>query len=325
MPKAIILHKPGAPEKFSFEEVKVPAPKAGEARIRHTAIGVNYIDTYFRTALYPWPHEAPMIVGAEGAGVVLELGPEVAHLQVGDRVAYTASVGGYSEERIIDASRLVKIPAGVSDELAAASMLKGMTAHYLLHRTFALKPGHTALFHAAAGGVGLIAGQWGAHLGATMIGTAGSAEKISLAQNNGYQHMINYRKENFVERVKEITNGEGVDVVYDSVGQDTYPHSLDCLKRLGMWVSFGQSSGMVKDFELHHLAQRGSLFATRPSLFAYTATRAELEATANALFEALGQGIVKVSINQRYPLAEAAEVHRLLQSRQTTGSTILLP
>lgn len=325
MPKAIVLQQPGGPEAFSFLSVEVPKPQKGEVRLRHTAIGVNFIDTYFRTALYPWPHEAPLIVGAEAAGVVTELGPDVTHLAVGDRVVYTGTTGAYAEERNFPADRLVKIPDGISDEQAAAVMLKGLTAYYLLYRTFPVKAGQTVLFHAAAGGVGLIAGQMGAHLGATMIGTAGSPAKMQLAKENGYRHLINYREEHFVERVKALTHDQGVAVVYDSVGQDTYPHSLDCLQRLGMWVCFGQSSGVIQDFNLQHLAQRGSLFATRPTLFSYIATRTELEHDTGALFHLMQTGVVQVQINQRFPLSEAAEVHRLLESRQTSGSTVLIP
>lgn len=325
MTQAIRVHKPGGPETLQFEAVPIGKPGPGEALIRQTAIGVNFVDTYFRTGLYVWPEPGPLVIGAEAAGVVLALGEGVLHLAVGDRVAYAVSTGAYAEQRLISAERLVRIPEGVSDQTAAAAMLKGLTVHYLLHRTFSLQPGQTALFHAAAGGVGLIAGQWARHIGATLIGTAGSPEKVALAKAHGYQHVINYREENFVERVKEITDGQGVDVVYDSVGQDTYPQSLDCLKRLGMWVCFGQSSGVIQNFELSHLAQRGSLFATRPSLFHYVATRPELESAAAALFEVLASGAVNISINQQFPLADAAEAHRLLESRGTTGSTILIP
>lgn len=325
MPKAIRVHTPGGPEAMQYESIEVSAPGPGQARIRHTAIGVNFVDTYFRSALYPWPGDGPLIPGAEGAGEVLAVGPDVDFLQPGDRVAYTTPTGAYAEERLIDATRLVRIPDGVTDEVAAAVMLKGLTVYYLLHRTFSVKKGQTVLFHAAAGGVGTLAGQWGAHLGATMIGTAGSPEKVQIALENGYDHVINYREENFVERVREITGGQGVEVVYDSVGRDTYPTSLDCLKRLGMWVCFGQSSGVIQNFELSHLAQKGSLFATRPSLFNYIATRKELEADSAALFAALKQDVLNVKINQRYPLKEAAEVHRLLENRKTTGSTVLIP
>lgn len=325
MIKAIRVHQPGGPEAMQFESVDIPTPGPGQILLKHTAIGVNFVDTYFRSALYPWPSQDPLILGAEGAGEVLQLGKGVNHLKVGDRVAYTFQLGGYAEQRLLPAVRAVKIPDGIADEMAAASMLKGLTVHYLLRRTFKVQPGHTVLFHAAAGGVGSIAGQWGAHLGATMIGTVGSEEKAALAKVNGYHHVINYREENFVERVNEITDGQGVDVVYDSVGQDTYPYSLDCLKRLGMWVCFGQSSGVIKNFELGHLAQKGSLFATRPSLFNYIKTKEELDAAAAALFELLQSGVIKVSINQRFALKDAAEAHRAMEGRKTTGSTVLIP
>lgn len=325
MTHAIRIHQPGGPEAMQFEAIDVPDPGPGQILIRQTAIGVNFVDTYFRTALYPWPNQDPLIVGAEGAGEVIQLGEGVNHLAIGDRVAYTFPLGAYAEQRLLPADRVVKIPDGITDELAAASMVKGLTVHYLLYRTFKIQPGHTVLFHAAAGGVGSIAGQWGSHLGATMIGTVGSAKKAEMAKANGYHHVINYREENFVERVKEITNGNGVDVVYDSIGQDTYPHSLDCLKRLGMWVCFGQASGVIKNFELGHLAQKGSLFATRPSLFNYIKTQEELVEAAKALFGVMQSGIVKVAVNQRFALKDAAEAHRALEGRKTTGSTVLIP
>ncbi len=325
MTKAILVHAPGGPEVLSFENVEIQPPGPGEVLLRHTAIGVNFIDTYLRTGFYPWGQPAPVILGAEAAGVVEEIGEGVSHLQPGDRVAYVSRLGAYSEKRLMPADRLVKIPDGISDETAAAMMLKGMTAHYLLHGCFSLKKGDLALIHAAAGGVGSIAGQWGRHIGATMIGTAGSDEKTALAKTNGYAHTINYKTENFVERVKEITDGAGVHVVYDSVGQDTYPYSLDCLRRRGMWVCFGQSSGIIKNFEIGHLAQRGSLFATRPTLFDYTATPEDLQKTAAALFEVVLSGAVKVVVNQRFALKDAAEAHRALESRKTTGSTVLIP
>lgn len=325
MPNAIRIHEPGGPEAMQYEAIELPGPGPGEVLIRHTAIGLNFVDTYYRSGLYPWPHEGPLIVGAEGAGEVLETGKEVQGLKAGDRVAYTLPTGAYAEQRIVPAHRLVKIPEGISDEVAAASMVKGMTAFYLLHRTFAVKPGHTILFHAAAGGVGSIAGHWASSLGATLIGTAGSDEKVALARSNGYQHVINYRTEDFVERVKEITDGKGVDVVYDSVGQNTYPGSLDCLKRLGMWVCFGQSSGVIKNFELGHLARKGSLFATRPTLYNYIATREELQEAASALFRVIKEDTVEVPVNQRFSLKEAAEAHRQLEGRRTTGSSVLIP
>ena len=325
MPHAIRIHKPGGPEAMKYEPIELSAPGTGEVLIRHTAIGLNFVDTYYRSGLYPWPDKGPLIVGAEGAGEVLETGKEVEGLRAGDRVAYTLPTGAYAEQRIVPAHRLVKIPDGVSSEAAAASMVKGLTAFYLLHRTFVVKPGHTVLFHAAAGGVGSIAGQWAAALGATLIGTAGSEEKVALAKANGYHHVINYRTEDFVERVREITDGQGVDVVYDSVGQDTYPHSLDCLKRLGIWVCFGQSSGVIQNFELGHLARKGSLFATRPSLFNYIVTREELEEAAGALFGAIKNGTVEIPIHQRFRLEEAAEAHRQLEGRKTTGASVLVP
>jgi NADPH:quinone reductase len=310
---------------LTFEDILLPPPGDNEARIRHRAIGVNFIDVYFRTGLYPAPNGLPFTPGNEGAGVVLAVGKNVSSLKAGDGVAYAATIGAYAGERNIAADRLVKLPTGISFETAAAMMLKGMTAEYLLRRTFKLEAGHTALFHAAAGGVGQIAGQWGKHLGATMIGTAGSPEKAALAKSLGYDHVINYNAENFVERVKEITGGKGVDVVYDSVGKTTWLGSLDCLKPRGMFATFGQSSGVIEGFTLAHLAQRGSLFATRPSLFAYTATRADLDLSARSLFEAVAAGIVSININQCFALADAADAHRSLEGRSTTGSTILLP
>lgn len=322
---AIRIHKPGGPEAMIFEPIEIAPPGPGQILLKQTAIGVNFVDTYFRTGLYPWPNKDPLILGAEGAGEVLEVGPDVSHLKVGDRVAYTFPLGAYAEQRLLPADRVVKIPDGIDAATAAASMVKGLTVHYLLHRTFKIQPGHTVLFHAAAGGVGSIAGQWGNHLGATMIGTAGSDEKVAKAKANGYHHVINYRKEDFVERVKEITDGKGVDVVYDAIGQDTYPQSLDCLKRLGMWVCFGQASGVIKNFELSDLAQRGSLFTTRPSLFNYIVTREELEEATNALFGVIKSGIVKVEVNQRFALKDAADAHRALEGRKTTGSTVLIP
>ncbi len=325
MPHAIRIHQPGGPEAMQYEEVQLPPPAGGEVRIRHEAIGVNFVDTYFRTGLYAWPQEGPLTPGAEGAGVIEETGAGVEDLKAGDRVAYTLPVGAYATHRNVPADRLVKIPDGVSAEVAAAAMLKGLTVHYLLFRTFPVKSGTTLLFHAAAGGVGSIAGQWAAHLGATLIGTVGSDAKMKVARSNGYDYVINYEKENFAERVKEITGGEGVEVVYDSVGQNTYPDSLDCLRRLGMWVCFGQSSGVINNFELGHLAQKGSLFATRPSLFNYIVTRRELETAAEALFDALQNDIINVPVNQRFSLRNAAEAHRALEGRRTTGSTVLIP
>jgi len=310
---------------MKWEDVSLADPAAGEARIRHTAVGLNYIDTYFRSGLYPSPVGLPFTPGNEGAGIVEAVGEGVTTVAVGDRVAYAGPLGSYSQARNLDASRLVKIPDGISDETAAAMMLKGMTARYLLRQTFRIEPGHTVLFHAAAGGVGLIAGQWAKHLGVRIIGTAGSPEKVALAKANGYSEVINYRTENFVERVKELTDGKGVDVVYDSVGKDTFPGSLDCLKPLGMWASFGQSSGPLPEINLGILSQKGSLFATRPTLFTYVAERAALEETANDLFDVVRSGAVNIAVNQTFPLSEAVAAHKALEGRRTTGSTVLLP
>ena len=323
--KASLVQEPGPYSDFVYQDIKIPEPGPGEVLIEHKVIGVNFIDTYFRSGLYPWPEQPPIIPGSEASAIILELGPEVSDFKVGDRVAYCGGYGAYCQHRIFKAERLVKLPDELSDEKAAASMVKGLTAHYLLHGTFKVKPEHTMLFHAAAGGVGLFAGQWANHLGATVIGTVGSAEKAELALENGYHHVINYREENFVERVMEITNGAGVDVVYDSVGQDTYPESLKCIKRLGMWVPFGQSSGPITNFELKHLVAHGSLFTTRPTLFDYVATRDLLENASHSLFSMLKENFIKISINQQFALEQAALVHELLENRKTKGSTILIP
>ncbi|GLK57608.1 NADPH2:quinone reductase [Methylopila capsulata] len=324
MAKAIRVHATGGPEALTFEDVELPPLKKGDAHIRHTAIGVNFIDVYHRTGLYP--QETPFVLGSEGAGEVVAVGEGVTDLKPGDRVAYAGGpLGAYATERVIPAERLVKIPAGVTDETAAAAMLKGMTAQYLLRRTFRVGPEHTILFHAAAGGVGQIACQWASHLGATVIGTAGGPEKVALAKTKGCAHVIDYRSEDFVAKVKEITGGKGVDVVYDSVGKDTFPASLDCIKPRGMWVSFGQSSGPIEPFNIGLLAQKGSLFATRASLNHYAATRPELLATAEDLFDVIASGAVTIDIGARYPLEQAADAHRALEGRATTGSTILIP
>ncbi|MGD9667853.1 MAG: quinone oxidoreductase [Hyphomicrobiaceae bacterium] len=324
MVRAIRIHEYGGPEVMKFEEVTVGQPGAGEVRIRHTAVGLNYIDTYHRTGLYPVP-ALPAVIGMEAAGEVIEVGSGVSELKAGDRVAYANPIGAYAEERVVPAARLVKVPGDVDDKTAAAMMLQGMTAQYLLRRTFKVGPETVLLFHAAAGGVGLIACQWARHLGATVIGTVGSSEKAALATEAGATHVINYRTENFVDRVKEITNGKGCDVVYDSIGKDTYPASLECLKPFGMWVTFGNASGKIENFDLGLLAAKGSLYATRPTLFTYTAKREDLVATANELFDLVGRGIVKISVNQTYPLSQAAQAHRDLEGRKTTGSTVLLP
>lgn len=324
MTHAIQVHDYGGPEVLKWEEVKVGNPGPGEVRIRHTAIGLNFIDVYQRTGFYPQP-SLPFVPGVEAAGVVTQVGEGVRDLKPGRRVAYAGPVGAYAEERLIAADRVVKLPKGVSDEIAAAIMLKGMTAQYLLRRTYKVGPATTLLFHAAAGGVGLIACQWAAALGATVIGTVGSAGKALIARAHGCAHVINYRDEDFVSMVKTYTGGKGVDVVYDSIGKDTFPGSLDCLKPLGMWVSFGQSSGPVPEFKINLLSQKGSLYATRPSLAHYTATRKDLVTAANDLFEALSSGKVKVAANQTYPLREAERAQRDLEARHTTGSTLLLP
>lgn len=325
MHKAVRVHETGGPDVLRYEDVETPSPAAGEALVRHTAIGLNFIDTYFRTGLYPAPAGLPFIPGNEGAGVVEALGEGVTDLAVGDRVAYAAGLGAYAEKRVIPADRLVKIPDGVSDEQAAGMMLKGMTAWYLLRRTHAVKPGETILFHAAAGGVGLIAGQWAKHLGANVIGTAGSPDKIELALAHGYDEVINYREQDFVAEVARLTGGKKCEVVYDSVGKDTYPGSLDCLRPFGLFVSFGQSSGPIEGFSLAHLSQKGSLFATRPTLFTYVAAREDLVQAAGELFDLVARGIVTININQRYALRDAAQAHRDLEGRKTTGTTVLVP
>ncbi len=325
MAKAIRVHEHGGPEVLRYEDHDAGKPGKGEALIRHTAIGLNFLDTYFRSGLYPAPAGLPLIPGNEAAGEVLEVGEGVDWVKPGDRVAYVGGLGAYAQERVIAADRLVKVPDGISDEDAAGMMLKGMTAEYLLLRTYPVKPGDTVLYHAAAGGVGLIFGQWARKLGVTLIGTVGSAEKAELAKAHGYEHVINYSEEDFVARVKEITGGKMCDVVYDSVGKDTFPASLDCLRVRGMFVSFGQSSGPIPPFNMAILSQKGSLYATRPTLFQYIATREELEASANALFDVVKSGDVKIRVNQRYALADAAKAHADLEGRKTTGTTVLIP
>ena len=325
MSRAIRIHAHGGPEVLTWEEADPGKPGPGQALVRHTAIGLNFIDVYYRTGLYPAPGGLPLVPGGEGAGVVEEVGPDVQDLKIGERVAYAAGTGAYAERRVIAADRLVKVPDGISDEQAAAMMLKGMTAEYLLHRTYHVKAGDTILFHAAAGGVGLIAGQWAKHLGATTIGTAGSAAKAELARAHGYDHVIDYRAQDFVAEVARITGGKKCEAVYDSVGKDTFEGSLDCLKPLGLLALFGQSSGSVPPFNLGVLSQKGSLFITRPTLFVYVAKREDLEASADALFDVVGKGIVNIRINQRYALKDAAKAHADLEARRTTGTTILVP
>ena len=325
MTKAIRIHANGGPEVLRYEDVEVGRPGKGEALIRHTAIGLNFLDIYYRSGLYPPPAGLPLIPGNEAAGVVIETGEGVDNVKPGDRVAYVGPLGAYAGERVIIADRLVKIPDGISDEQAGSMMVKGMTAGYLLRRTHAVKPGDTVLYHAAAGGVGLMFGQWAKHLGATVIGTAGSADKISLAKAHGFDHVINYRDVDFVSAIREITNGRMCDVVYDLVGKDTFPASLDCLRPLGLFVSFGQSSGPIPPFNMAILSQKGSLFATRPTIFSYIAKRSDLDALAAALFDVVDKGIVKVEINQRYALADVARAHADLEGRKTTGTSVLVP
>jgi NADPH2:quinone reductase len=320
MVHAIRIHKTGGPEVLQWDEVEVPAPGPGQARIRHTAVGLNYIDTYQRSGLYPI--QLPCVMGNEGAGVVEEVGPGVTDLKKGDRVAYCGAIGSYAEARVVPADRLVKLPDGISDQQGAAMMLKGMTAQYLIRRTYKVQKGETVLVHAAAGGVGLIMCQWLRHLGATVIGTVGSDAKAELAKKNGCDHPIVYTREDFVQRVQEITKGAKVPVVYDSVGKDTFFKSLDCLRPLGLMVTFGQSSGSYGAVELGILAQKGSLYLTRPTLNTYVAKREDLLATANELFDVVQKGAVKIAIDQTYPLKEAAQAHRDLQARKTTGQTV---
>ena len=323
MAHVVRIHETGGTDVLRWEEVQVGEPAAGQVRLRQTAVGLNFIDTYHRTGLYPL--ELPAVLGMEAAGIVEAIGAEVDGFSVGDRVAYPLQPGAYAEERLIGADRLVQLPDEIDDPHAAALMLKGMTAWYLLRRTYVVQPGDTVLIHAAAGGVGLIACQWASDLGATVIGTVGSDEKATLARANGCHHPILYKKENFVDRVREITDGRGVPVVYDSVGRDTFDDSLDCLRPLGMMVSFGQSSGPRDPLPLGILAQKGSLFLTRPTLGNYIATRRELEAAATELFELVRRGALRADVRQSYPLRDAARAHTDLETRRTTGSTVLLP
>ncbi|HWB46573.1 MAG TPA: quinone oxidoreductase [Hyphomicrobiaceae bacterium] len=323
MAHAIRIHKNGGPEVLQWDSVDVPAPGPGQVRLKQHACGVNFIDVYQRSGLYKLP--LPFVAGSEGAGEVTAVGPGVTDFKVGDRGAYAGALGGYAEERVMPADRLVKLPDNIDYKTGAAMMLQGMTVRYLLRQTYKVGPGTTMLLHAAAGGVGLIACQWARHLGATIIGTVSSADKAELAKANGCTHVINYKTEDFVARTKELTNGQGVDVVYDSIGKDTYPGSLDCLKPLGLWVSFGNASGAITNFDLLSLSSKGSLYATRPTLVTYVAKRADLVANATDLFDVVGKGIVKINVNHTYPLKEAAQAHRDLEARKTTGSIVLLP
>ena len=324
MPNAIRFYQTGGPEVFKWDPVIVGDPGPGEARVRHTAIGVNFIDTYHRSGLYKVP--LPSGLGTEGAGVVEAVGAGVTDVKPGDRVAYSGGpLGAYSEVRVMPADRLVKLPEGVSERVAATLMLKGLTVQYLFRQTYPLKGGETILFHAAAGGVGSIACQWARALGVTMIGTVGSDDKAALAKANGCAHVIVYTRENFVERVKEITGGKGVPVVYDSIGKDTFPASLDCLSPRGMFVIFGGSSGPVPPFDIMLLAQKGSLYATRPTLFTYAAKRADLLKMADEMFSLVTAGKIKNDARQTYALKDAAQAHRDLEARKTSGATVLLP
>lgn len=323
MTHAIRIHEHGGPDVLRWEEIEVGDPGAGEVRVRQTAVGLNFIDVYHREGLYPL--ELPAPIGMEAAGVIDAVGPGVTDLKAGDRVAYaTYKPGAYTEARVMPVEKLVQLPDFIDDQHAAAMMLQGMTAEYLLRRTFRVQAGQTVLFHAAAGGVGLIACQWLKQLGATVIGTVGSEEKAELARAHGCDHPIVYTKENFVERVKEITDGKGVPVVYDSVGKDTFYKSLDCLQRYGTMVLFGQASGPVEPLDPNILAGKGSLYLTRPTLMNYCIERQDLVNSSKELFEAVGKGL-KVEINQTYPLKDTAQAHRDLEARKTTGSTILLP
>ncbi|WP_334130056.1 quinone oxidoreductase family protein [Sneathiella sp.] len=322
MVKAIIQREYGGPEVMKWEDVTLGKPGPGEARIRHTAVGLNFIDVYYRTGLYPAP--LPLTTGMEAAGVIEELGPDVTGFKVGDRVSYACQpIGAYAEARIMPVKNLIVLLDNIDDETAAAMTLQGMTTEYLVQRSYPVKKGETVLFHAAAGGVGLLACQWLRHIGATVIGTVGSEEKGELAKAHGCTHVINYRTEDFHKRVMEITDGKGVPVVYDSIGKETFEKSLDCLRPRGLLVSFGNASGPVRGVDLGILAAKGSLYVTRPTLMTYNATREELEKSAGDVMALVASGAIKVSINQRYPLEEAAKAHADLEARKTTGSTIL--
>jgi NADPH:quinone reductase len=322
MSHAIRIHGFGGPEVLSWDEITVGDPGPGQVRLRQRACGLNFIDTYQRTGLYKLPGPLPAVLGMEGAGDVIAVGTDVTDIKVGDRVAYGDQLGGYAEERLISANRLVKLPDNIGYDTAAAMMLRGMTVRYLFRETFRVGPDSVILFHAAAGGVGLIACQWARALGATLLGTVSSDDKAALAKAHGAAHVINYKTENFVEKVRDITGGQLCDVVYDSIGRDTFPASLDCLKPKGLWVSFGNASGPVPPFEL--TALKGSLFATRPSLMPHVARREDLVANANDLFQMVSSGAITIEINQTYALQDAARAHRELEARTTTGSSVLV-
>ncbi|MBI1964993.1 MAG: quinone oxidoreductase [Betaproteobacteria bacterium] len=323
MPHAIRIQEHGGPEKLRWEEVQVGDPGPGQVRVRNTAVGLNFVDCYQRSGLYPM--QLPFTLGSEGAGVVEKAGPNVKDLKAGDRVAYSGPLGAYAEVLLRPADRLVKIPAGVDDRTAAAMMLKGLTAHYLIRRTYRVRKGDTILMHAAAGGVGQILCQWARALGAVVIGTVGSDDKAELARKAGCKHVIVTAREKVSQRVKEVTRGKGVPVVYDGVGKDTFMDSLDCLQPLGLMVSFGNASGAVPPFNAGILSQKGSLYLTRPTLATYAASREDLVKASRELFAAVKGGKVKIHVNQTYPLREAAQAQRDLESRKTTGSTVLIP
>ena len=325
MVAAVRVHKHGGPEVLTFEDIEVPAPGQGQVKLKQHACGVNFIDAYFRTGMYPSPVGMPFVAGNEGAGEVIAVGPGVTDLKIGDRVAYVVPLGAYAAERLLPADRAVKLPANITYEQAAGMMLKGMTAQYLLNRTFKVGKGMTVLMHAAAGGVGLILCQWAKHLGATVIGTVGSKDKAALAKANGCDHTILYRDEDFVAKVKEITGGKLCDVVYDGIGKTTFPASLDCIRPLGYFVSFGSASGQIEAFNINILQAKGSLFATRPTLNHYAAKREDLMAIAADLFSVVGSGAVKIPVNQKYALKDARKAHEDLEGRGTTGSSILIP
>ena len=325
MVAAVRVHKTGGPEMLTYEDVDIPAPSQGQIKIKQHAAGINFIDCYFRMGSYPSPVGLPFIAGNESAGEVSAVGPGVTDIKVGDRVAFVGALGGYAEERLVPAERAVKLPDNISYEQAAGMMLKGMTVQYLLNRTYQVGKGTILLIHAAAGGVGLILCQWANHLGATVIGTVGTKEKAELAKQNGCHHTILYRDEDFVAKVKDITSGKLCDVVYDSIGKDTFPASLDCLHPLGYFVSFGSASGQIDAFNINILQTKGSLFATRPTLNHYAAKREDLMSISADLFQKVGSGDVKIPINQTYKLKDAAKAHADLEGRRTTGASILVP
>ena len=325
MVAAVRVHKVGGPEVLTYEDIPVAQPGPGQVKVRNHACGVNFIDTYFRMGMYPFPVGLPFVSGNEGAGEVIGVGPGVTEIKVGDRVGYVSGLGAYAAERLLPADRAVKLPANISYEQAAAMMLKGLTVQYLVRQTYKVQKGDNVLIQAAAGGIGLIACQWANHLGANVIGTVGSKDKAELARKHGAHHTILYRNEDFPAKVKEITGGKMCAVVYDGVGKDTFPASLDCLKPLGMFVSFGSASGQIEAFNINILQTKGSLFATRPTLNTYAAKRENLLKMASEMFEVVGSGAVKIPVNQKYPLKDAQKAHRDLEGRATTGSTILLP